>query len=94
MNHPFTKGQFIMAMLELVMKHKLSHVSFTANIKKSSRYPYKDYVEIEFGDNVTSYVLSTLVEYFCVDILDGRICLTGIKHGSFFLSALDIKLKD
>lgn len=93
MNHPFTKGQFIKAMLELVMKYRLSHVNFTANIKKSSRYPYNEHVEIKFSDNVTGHILSTLVEYFCVEILDGSIYLTGVMHSSFMLKALDITLK-
>ena len=82
-----------MAMLELVMQHKLNGVSYTANLKNSLRYPYNEYVEIEFKGAVTSFVLKTLIEYFCVDLLDGGIYLTGVRHSSFILKALDITLK-
>ena len=82
-----------MAMLELVMQHMLSHISYTANIKNSLRYPYNEYVEIEFKGVVKSSVLNTLVEYFCVDLLDGGIYLTDVRHSAFILKALDITLK-
>lgn len=84
--------EFIEKVLLVVLKREIHRSDYVIGHRKLEFYPYVEVVTLKFSGVINTYVMGILTEYFSICVVDGEVCLTGVRNQICILQALGIKL--
>lgn len=84
--------EFIEKVLLVVLKREIHRKDFVIGRKVIESYPHKEVVTFELKGGVNAYLMRILSEYFTISVVDGKVCLCGVRGQIPILEALKIKL--
>lgn len=83
---------FIEKVLLVVLKREIHRGDYVIGRKKLNYYPYQEVVVFSLQGVINSYIMDILFEHFYVCVVDGEVCLSGVRGQICILAALGIKL--
>ena len=86
------KVEFIEKVLLVVLKREIHRTDYVIKRKKLNYYPYQEVVVLSSQGVVNSYIMNILFEHFHVCVVDGEVCLSGVRNQICILQSLGIKL--
>ena len=86
------KVEFIEKVLLAVLKRELSRTDYVIGRKKLDFYPYQEVVTFSLNGTINSSIMRLLSEHFYVSVVNGDICLSGVRGQMYILAALGINL--
>lgn len=84
--------EFIEKVLLVVLKREIHRADCVIGRRKLEFYPYVEVVTLKFNGVINTYVMGILTEYFSICVVDGEVCLSGVRNQTCILQALGIKL--
>lgn len=84
--------EFIEKVLLVVLKREIHRKDYVISRKVLKSYPNEEVVTFELEGGVNAYVMKILSEHFTICVVDGKICLCGVRGQIPILAALGIKL--
>lgn len=84
--------EFIEKVLLLVLKREIHRTDYVIGRKKLDYYPSADVVTFSLKGGINSYIMRILSEHFSICVVDGEVCLSGVRGQICILAALGIKL--
>lgn len=86
--------EFIEKVLLVVLKREIHRKDYVIGRKVFKCYPYEEVVTFSLNGGVNAYVMRILSEHFAVSVVDGEVCLSGVRGQIAILTALGIKLSN
>ena len=84
--------EFIEKVLLVVLKREIHRTDYVIGRRKMEFYPYNEVVTFSLKGVVNSYIMRILSEHFSICVVDGEVCLSGVRNQIYILAALGIKL--
>lgn len=84
--------EFIEKVLLAVLKRKIHRTDYVIGRKKMEFYPYTEVITLSLKGCVNSYIMRILSENFSICVVNGEVCLSGVRNQIYILDALGIKL--
>lgn len=86
------KVEFIEKVLLAVLKREIHRTDYVIGRRKLDYYPYQEVVTFSLKGTIKPSIMRLLSEHFCVCVVNGEVCLSGVRGQMYILAALGIKL--
>ena len=86
------KVEFIEKVLLVVLKREIRRTDYVIGRKVSVNYPYEEVVTFKLEGGINSYIMRILSDNFAVRVVDGEVCLSGVRGQNTILAVLGIHL--